>query len=82
MAATGPSNSHQDDTTVLSIDDEPEYRDEVTQLMRWYNSLALNVSKTKERIVDFRKHRGTHSAHQLSQLLLGLFGQLLDFQLH
>jgi len=40
-----------------------QYRDEVAQLTQWCkdNSLVLNVSKTKELIVDFRNHRGPHS---------------------
>jgi len=48
------------DIDLISNDDETEYRDEVT---RWCkdNSLALNVSKTKELFV-VRNHQGTHSS--------------------
>ncbi|XP_070180551.1 uncharacterized protein [Littorina saxatilis] len=51
-----------DDTTVeglISNDDESVYREEVEQLVGWCsdNNLELNVSKTKEMIVDFRKNK-------------------------
>ncbi len=49
-----------DDTVVLGLisnDDETAYLDEVEGLTSWCqdNCLSLNVSKTKELIVDFRK---------------------------
>ena len=49
-----------DDTTIeglISKDDETAYRDEVERLVDWcsLNNLELNVSKTKEMIVDFRR---------------------------
>ncbi len=49
-----------DDTVVLGLisnNDETAYLDEVERLTSWYqdNCLSLNVSKTKELIVDFRK---------------------------
>ncbi len=49
-----------DDTVVLGLinnDDEAAYLDEVERLTSWCqdNCLSLNVSKTKELIVDFRK---------------------------
>ncbi|KAI4897004.1 hypothetical protein NFI96_030790, partial [Prochilodus magdalenae] len=40
------------------------YRDEVSALSEWYyhNNFSLNISKTKEMIVDYRKlQRGGHS---------------------
>ncbi len=51
-----------DDTVVLGLinnDDEAEYLDEVERLTSWCqdNCLSLNVSKTKELIVDFRKRQ-------------------------
>ncbi len=51
-----------DDTVVLSLisnNDEAAYLDEVERLTSWCqdNSLSLNVSKTKELIVDFRKRQ-------------------------
>lgn len=51
-----------DDTTVLGLitnNDESAYREEVKSLTGWCqeNNLSLNVSKTKEMIVDFRRQR-------------------------
>ncbi len=49
-----------DDTTVvglISSNDEAHYREEVAQLAVWCgaNNLSLNVEKTKEVVVDFRR---------------------------
>ena len=49
-----------DDTTVVGLitdNDETAYREEVRDLSVWCqdNNLSLNVSKTKELIVDYRK---------------------------
>merc|ERR1712082_280173 len=54
-----------DDTTVVGLihnNDESSYRDEVSQLTTWCgdNNLILNVEKTKEVVVDFRR---THTQH-------------------
>ena len=51
-----------DDTTLeglISNDDEHVYREEVEGLVRWCheNNLELNVSKTKEIVIDFRKKK-------------------------
>ncbi len=51
-----------DDTVILGLiskDDETAYFDEVERLTSWCqdNCLSLNVSKTKELIVDFRKRQ-------------------------
>ncbi len=51
-----------DDTVVLGLisnNDETAYLDEVEKLTSWCqdNCLSLNVSKTKELIVDFRKRQ-------------------------
>ncbi len=51
-----------DDTVVLSLisnNDETAYLDKVERLTSWCqdNCLSLNVSKTKEMIVDFRKRQ-------------------------
>ncbi len=51
-----------DDTVVLGLinnDDEAAYLEEVDRLTSWCqdNCLSLNVSKTKELIVDFRKRQ-------------------------
>ena len=55
-----------DDTTVIGLisdDDESAYRDDVKQLVSWCasNDLVLNVSKTKEIVVDFRKSKSVLS---------------------
>ncbi len=49
-----------DDTTVVGLisnNDEMHYREEVAQLAEWCgaNNLSLNVEKTKEVVVDFRR---------------------------
>lgn len=54
-----------DDTTVVGLindNDDSAYRDEVLQLIKWcdINHLQLNVNKTKEIIVDFRKKHSSH----------------------
>jgi gmma-aminobutyric acid receptor subunit gamma/cGMP-dependent protein kinase 2 len=51
-----------DDTTVVGLitdNDEMAYREEVRKLAVWCqdNNLSLNVSTTKELIVDYRKRR-------------------------
>lgn len=51
-----------DNTTVVGLisgGDESAYRNEVLKLSAWCsaNNLALNTTKTKEIILDFRKHR-------------------------
>lgn len=51
-----------DDTTVVGLirdDNELLYREEVENLVQWCqdNNLSLNVAKTKELVVDFRKRK-------------------------
>uniref|UniRef100_A0A8C7MZF5 Reverse transcriptase domain-containing protein n=1 Tax=Oncorhynchus kisutch TaxID=8019 RepID=A0A8C7MZF5_ONCKI len=66
--ATHASNSiikFADDTTVVGLitnNDETAYREEVRALGVWCkeNNLTLNVNKTKEMIVDFRKQQREH----------------------
>ncbi|KAK3539814.1 hypothetical protein QTP70_013300 [Hemibagrus guttatus] len=55
-----------DDTTVVGLiskNDELAYREEVQSLTAWCkaNSLSLNVDKTKEMVVDFRRAQSDHS---------------------
>ncbi len=55
-----------DDTTVVGLitdDNESAYREEVHSLKNWcHNSnLSLNISKTKELVVDFRRRTSEHS---------------------
>ena len=61
---TTPSGNYiikfADDTTVVGLiskGDESAYRDEVKKLSGWCteNNLALNTSKTKELVIDFRR---------------------------
>ena len=56
-----------DDTTVVGVitdNDETAYRVEVRDQAVWCqdNILSLNVIKTKEMIVDYRKRRTEHAA--------------------
>ena len=51
-----------DDTTVVGLihnNDESAYRDDIHKLITWCstNNLALNSSKTKEMLIDFRRKR-------------------------
>ncbi|KAK1792518.1 hypothetical protein P4O66_012460 [Electrophorus voltai] len=60
-----------DDTIVVGLinkDDESAYREEVRELMSWckVNNLYLNVDKTKEMVVDFRRARRDHSPHTIN----------------
>ncbi|KAK3507134.1 hypothetical protein QTP70_008532 [Hemibagrus guttatus] len=55
-----------DDTTVVSLiskNDESAYREEVQRLTAWCkaNNLFLNMEKTKEMVVDFRRAQSDHS---------------------
>ena len=55
-----------DDTTVVGLitdNDETAYREEVRDLAVWCqdNNLSLNVCKTKELIVDYRKRQAEHA---------------------
>jgi hypothetical protein len=60
-----------DDTTVVGLinsGDETAYRKEVSNLALWgwNNHLSLNVSKTKELIVDYRKRGGKHTPSHIN----------------
>jgi hypothetical protein len=68
VAAHNPNtvNKFADDTTVvgpITEDDETAYRKEVRYLAVWCleKNLSLNVSMTKELIVDYRKWGGEHA---------------------
>ncbi|KAK3562354.1 hypothetical protein QTP86_033441 [Hemibagrus guttatus] len=55
-----------DDTTVVGLiskNDESAYREEVQQLTAWCkdNNLSLNVDKTEEMVVDFRRAQSGNS---------------------
>ena len=54
-----------DDTTVVGLitnNDETAYREEVRDLAVWCqnNNISLNVTKSKEMIVDYRKRSTEH----------------------
>ncbi len=57
-----------DDTTVVGLisnNDETHYREEVAQLAEWCgaNNLSLNVEKTKEVVLDFRRRNSIDHPH-------------------
>ncbi len=68
-AATHSSNvivKFADDTTVIGLitdNDETAYRAEVSTLTKWCqeNHISLNVDKTKELVVDFRRQSREHT---------------------
>jgi hypothetical protein len=65
MHASNSIIKFADDTTVVGLitnNDKTAYREEVRALGVWCqgNNLSLNVSKTKEMIVDFREHPPIH----------------------
>ena len=49
---------------LITDNDETAYREEVRDRAVWYqdNNLSLNVIKTKEMIVDYRKKRTEHAS--------------------
>ena len=63
-----PSNyiiKFADDTTIVGLiskGDESAYKEEVEGLVAWdeRNNLTLNVKKTREMIIDFRRSRPDH----------------------
>ena len=63
--ANTPLIKFADDTSLLGLilnDDETYYRQEIDSFVSWCDRhfLELNVGKTKELIVDFRKKKTTH----------------------
>uniref|UniRef100_A0A8C7T6I6 Reverse transcriptase domain-containing protein n=1 Tax=Oncorhynchus mykiss TaxID=8022 RepID=A0A8C7T6I6_ONCMY len=65
MHASNSIITFAEDTTVVGLitnNDETAYREEVRVLGVWCqeNNLSLNVNKTKEMIVDFRKQQREH----------------------
>ena len=62
-----------DDTTVVGLitdNDETAYREEVRDLAVWCkdNNLSLNMSKTNEMIVDYRKRPAEHAPIHIDRL--------------
>ena len=65
-APTNHTVKSADNTTVVGLigdDRYLDYREEVEQLVAWCskNNLILNVDKTKEIIVNFRKKQPSHA---------------------
>ncbi len=59
-----------DDTTVIGLitdNDETAYREEVSTLTKWcqVNQLSLNIDKTKQLVVDFRRQSRVHTPTQM-----------------
>ena len=54
------------------LGNETAYREEVRDLAVWCqdNSLFLNISKTKELIVDYRRKRGEHSTIHINRAVV------------
>ncbi len=69
---TAPMSSSNlaDDTTVIGLitdNDETAYREEVSTLTKWCqeNHLSLNIDKTKQLVVDFRRQSRVHTPTQM-----------------
>ncbi len=70
-----------DDTTVIGLitdNDETAYREEVSTLTKWCqeNHLSLNIDKTKELVVDYRRQSREHTTHHHRQDTCGAGEQL------
>jgi hypothetical protein len=66
MHASNSIIKFADDTKVVGLisnNDETTYREEVRDLAEWCqeNNLSLNINKTKELILDFRKKQREHA---------------------
>ncbi len=64
-----------DDTTVIGLitdNDEMAYREEVSTLTKWCqeNHLSLNIDKTKELVVDFRRQSREHTPNSINKTAL------------
>ena len=76
-----------DDTTVIgpiNNDDESAYRDDVECLTDWCerNNLELNVSKTKEIVVDFRKLKPVHAVLTINNSAVEIVDSLKFVGIH
>ena len=76
MHASNSIIEFADDTTVVGLitnKNETAYREEVRALGVWCqeNNLSLNVRKTKEMIVDFRKQKREHSPIYIDGTVVG-----------
>ncbi len=64
--------------SVDECNDESAYREEVHTLTNWChnNNLSLNISKTKELVVEFRRRTSVHPPHHHRQDSSGAGQQL------
>ncbi|KAI4873728.1 hypothetical protein NFI96_008038 [Prochilodus magdalenae] len=76
-----------DDTTIVGLisnNNEEAYREEVSFLTHWCreNNLSLNVSKTKELIVDFRKQERVHTPITINRAAVERVSSLKFLSVH
>ncbi|KAK1802673.1 hypothetical protein P4O66_004309 [Electrophorus voltai] len=76
-----------DDTTtvgLISKNEESAYREEVRELVSWskVNNLYLNVDKTKEMVVDFRRAWRDHSSLTINGSLVEIIKNIKFFGVH
>ncbi|KAI4903881.1 hypothetical protein NFI96_022136, partial [Prochilodus magdalenae] len=72
-------------TGLITDGDETAYRDKVSALSEWcyHNNLSLNISKTKEMIVDYRKlQRGGHSPLYINEAEVERVSSVRFFGVH
>ena len=76
-----------DDTTVVGLitdNDESAYREEVRDLARWGQNinLSLNITKTKEMIMDYRKRRTEHTPILIDGAVVEKFESFMFLGVH
>jgi hypothetical protein len=71
-------------TTQLTNNDDTFYREEVRDLAVWCqdNNLSLNVSKTKELIMDYRKRRTEQAPINIDRAEVELVESFKYFGVH
>ena len=74
-------------TTVVGLitnNDEAAYREEVRALGVWWqeNNLSLNVNKTKEMIVDFRKPQWEHPPIHINRTAMEKVERYISLRTH
>jgi hypothetical protein len=81
------TQTRADDTTAVGLitdNNEMAYRDEVRELAVWCqdNNLCLNVSKTKELIVDYRKRRSEQAPININGVVVERVESFKFFGVH
>ena len=79
-----PTDKFADDTGLLMNDDNSHYRQEVDRFVDWWdtNCLVLNVGKTKEMIIDFRRKKPNDNPIMIKgEAVCWTGGQILLFRL-